>query len=700
MALGSIVVRLTMNTADFETDAGRAAKVAERRAKQIDDAFKKAGTAIGLALGAALIGATAAIKRTIDSMDEMSKAAQKVQMPTEDFSRLAYAGELADVSMETLVGSLGKLTKAQSAALKETSEQARVFEALGIAIKDVEGNLRPASQVLADFADRFVELRGSPEAMAAGFSLFGRSFQEMIPLLKDGSAGLREAGMEADALGKTISTEAGIAAEEFNDNLTRLQSGIQGVWQEIGAELLPKLVDLTEQMLAWVQEGSNAKEIADGVASAFSAVASAASTLAAGFDIVKNRIAGTQEMLIGVRDGVSALFSLDLSKIADAAGRFDAGLQQAANGRRANFSNVQGTPDFSNVVGTPRSTGSGLDAGRLRSALGGGGGRKPGGGGKSRAAELSEEQKAAQRLEEQYKQLIATADERIALVGVESEVTKLAYELQNGELSKLTQLQKDELMVRALKLEAMESARKQIDEETEAMKRQAEVVATLLEDLRFESEILGKTREEQEILNNLRYAGVEANSAYGQSIIDATKNLQDQRRAVEESVEVQDMMRANFEGLFTDLISGTKSAKDAFKDFAASVLADIARIIAKRMVEQLFGETGSTETGSSGINWGQLFGSFFGGQRAMGGPVRAGKLYEVGEGNRPEMLSMSGRTYLIPGNEGRITPNVRTGGGNIQQTFVTAGVETRQTTERRAQLAGREAQRALARTGR
>ena len=45
MSLGSIIVRLTMNTADFETDAGRAAKVAEKRAKEIDAAFRKAGWA-------------------------------------------------------------------------------------------------------------------------------------------------------------------------------------------------------------------------------------------------------------------------------------------------------------------------------------------------------------------------------------------------------------------------------------------------------------------------------------------------------------------------------------------------------------------------------------------------------------------------------------------------------------------------------
>ena len=118
----SIVVRLTVNTADFETDLGRAAKVAERRANEIDAAFRKAGVAIGAALGAAAVAVGAAVKKSIDHMDEMSKAAQKVGQSTEEFSKLVYAGSLADVQMDTLVSSMGKLTKAQAAALDSGSK--------------------------------------------------------------------------------------------------------------------------------------------------------------------------------------------------------------------------------------------------------------------------------------------------------------------------------------------------------------------------------------------------------------------------------------------------------------------------------------------------------------------------------------------------------------------------------------------------
>jgi hypothetical protein len=51
----------------------------------------------------------------------------------------------------------------------------------------------------------------------------------MIPFLNQGAAGIQELMQEADAFHQTISTEAGKSASEFNDNLTRMKSIIQGV---------------------------------------------------------------------------------------------------------------------------------------------------------------------------------------------------------------------------------------------------------------------------------------------------------------------------------------------------------------------------------------------------------------------------------------------------------------------------------------
>lgn len=48
--------------------------------------------------------------------------------------------------------------------------------------------------------------------------------------------------------------------------------------------------------------------------------------------------------------------------------------------------------------------------------------------------------------------------------------------------------------------------------------------------------------------------------------------------------------------------------------------------------------------------------------RAQGGPVHAGTQYEVGEGDHPELLNQDGKLFLIPGNQGRVTPIANTTG--------------------------------------
>lgn len=51
-----------------------------------------------------------------------------------------------------------------------------MFRALGIQIADATGKLRNADEVFLDFADAFRRNQGSPEILAAGMQIFGRSF--------------------------------------------------------------------------------------------------------------------------------------------------------------------------------------------------------------------------------------------------------------------------------------------------------------------------------------------------------------------------------------------------------------------------------------------------------------------------------------------------------------------------------------------
>ena len=135
---------------------------------------------------------------------------------------------------------------------------------------------------------------------------------------------------------------------------------------------------------------------------------------------------------------------------------------------------------------------------------------------------------------------------------------------------------------------------------------------------------------------------------------------------------------------FSDITSGAKSAKDAFKDLGDSIFQTFNKIITQKLGEELFaslftssssgGSIGSWFSGLIGTNGGKssgggffdFLGGLFGGFRANGGPVQAGKFYEVNE-NDNELFTQGGRTFLMSSGGGRVDP-IRGGmGGGFNQ---------------------------------
>lgn len=72
--------------------------------------------------------------------------------------------------------------------------------------------------------------------------------------------------------------------------------------------------------------------------------------------------------------------------------------------------------------------------------------------------------------------------------------------------------------------------------------------------------------------------------------------------------------------------------------------------------------------GAAAIGVGAVLGALamgIAGKRKNGGPVSAGSMYEVGEGNAPEIFQAStGRQYMIPGNSGKVISNKDISGGS------------------------------------
>lgn len=250
--VGALRAVLSLESAAFQNGLNAAQKAMgdfDKRMKRVGAGIAKAGAAVSV-VGA---GIAAAIKGQLNYADEMSKAAAKFGVPIEQLSRLKYAADLSDVSMESLGTSLSILSKKMVAA-GAGGKAAEVFADLGISVRDATGNMRSTEVVLGEVADRIAAMPDGAEKTALAMRVFGKAGAELIPLLAGGSAGLREMAAEADAMGLVIDEKTGKAAEGFNDNLTRLKSVMAGVATQIMAALAPAL----ESLSAWVVDAAKA----------------------------------------------------------------------------------------------------------------------------------------------------------------------------------------------------------------------------------------------------------------------------------------------------------------------------------------------------------------------------------------------------------------------------------------------------------
>lgn len=264
-SLGTLTIDLQAKTATLQSDLGRAQRLTEQTMDKIQKSAAVAGAAIGAGIVAGFVTVEEAVRRSIDTMDEFSKASQKIGISTEEFSKLAYAAKLSDVSTEDLTTTLAKLSKNQVEAAKGTAAQAQAFSSLGIAVKNADGSLRSPTAVLGDLADLFQALPDGAGKTAIAIQLLGKSGANAIPLLNGGAASLKELGDEAERFGVVIDTQTGKAAEEFNDNITRLQTQVEGFATQLAANLLPDLLVLEHRFQDVSNQADSVKSVGDAV---------------------------------------------------------------------------------------------------------------------------------------------------------------------------------------------------------------------------------------------------------------------------------------------------------------------------------------------------------------------------------------------------------------------------------------------------
>lgn len=217
----------------------------------------------GLALVAAAVVKTekALISMTKESaayVDNILTMSQTTGQSAEQLQEFSYATELMDVSMDTLQGSLTNLTNNMQNAINGTGDAKSAFEQLGISLTNADGSMRSANDVFYDTIDALGEVQNATERDALSMDIFGRSAQDLNPLIIQGSDTLKDYAKEAHDVGYVLDNEALETLGAVDDGFQRLQKTQESVKNQMAAEFAPYLTDFYEKITKLIKDGGQA----------------------------------------------------------------------------------------------------------------------------------------------------------------------------------------------------------------------------------------------------------------------------------------------------------------------------------------------------------------------------------------------------------------------------------------------------------
>jgi hypothetical protein len=721
--LGALLVSLGLDAAEYTSGLSKAEYQAKRFCDDVSANFKKLAATIGVTLSVNAFKNL--IEGAIDAADHLNDLSKSTGVAVETLGGLGFAAKQSGTDLDAVGKAVGKLNLQIAAATGGNEEAQQAFKLLGISVKE----LRESSpeQILFKIATAFASYEDGANKAALGNRYFGKSYQEIIPLLDEGGAKLQE-NIEYYKKYGGVTKEVAQQADEFNDTLTKLGLLSGAFGRELAAALLPSLQAVASTMV-------DAKEKSDGFKTAAQEVAGFLKLMAVGaiYTAAEFRALGT---VIGARAAqLAGLAHLDFKAASFIGDELEADIKKQYAARDALVAAINSSQQAAGSA-------AGRPPGGKAPSLGGGAGKAK--------AEVDEFAKAMQRARE----LTAAAGDELAeafsgekilpavkaldklkesdvwrtLNAGQREALELSYasaaslEKEAEAWKKKREEQEKEIKVYQEIQDAQEKAQKAFTdtighyaEENDALKRQ---IGVLGEDDAARQK-LAATLEYERLLKQ----GLAADDVKG---IEILKQQYDERlKLIDAYNKTAEALRttADYNRIFTDsfsdalvsVVEGTKSVSQAFKDMTRSIVHDLNEIAARNLAKALFGVEDSGGGGLAALiaKYGPaLVGAFAGspdygsyatgpGAPQLGGPGgglaggtdywRGGPTW-VGE-KGPEIVNLPRGSQVIPFDKAK-----RAGGSvNIVTNITVPGNTSRATADQIAQQTGIAVARAMRR---
>lgn len=671
-SIGSLVVKLGLDAADYVAGLNKSEYQAKQFAANINQAIAKVAATIGgLQLGREFLEAT---KDIISSAAALNDFADATGSTVENLSRLANQAKIAGTDFDTLQSLVLKLSAGMAGADEESSKVGAALKYLGITTRDPAEALQQIAVRLQGYADGVGKV-------GLAVALFGKQGPAFLATLKDIA--------ELQDVGATVSKRQAEEAENLEKAFRRLSVEASGFKNVILNDVVPALTEM-------IRTFSDARKFGDGFFGALGALTNSG----LGFEAPEKavvRLRGELEKLekLKIDPGFTLFgkrFGDDLTNVEANIKTVTAALRvaEAALARATPYNGDRRNADrLVDVLNKPPVT------------------FKPPSSGGSSKEQISEAQRYLESLQKQVDktlELTATEQARIeirkGLKGltpeIEREIFALAaqadaykeldkwIEKTNKTFREAVKIAEDQAKARAdLAKQALDDA----DQAQKANEALRDEIAIILggEAARkaLEQDYIARAiaRKEDYLASIQQKEGHELEASAVRLEIEALRERQEllkgrdfaeQLRADAEALQqVKNMLSDTLVNPLADFVSGTKSAKDAFRSFVDDLTRQLTRIATQNIANMIFGGNtsggpdifgflakmlggflGGGAAGGGGVPGVGFSGGGFGEHFAMGTPFAPGGLALVGE-QGPELVNLPRGSRVTPNNQTR-----------------------------------------------
>ena len=622
---------------DFNDSAKETGKAAGSASVSLKTMAKATGATV-LAVVGAIAVITKYVNKTAEMADEVGKASQRMDVSIEFYQRMTSASEHAGTSITTVETAMRTMLRTMQQVNEGNKLMTNTYKYLGIEIFDTNGEMRNQETLFRETMITLSEMENHTERNAMAQKLLGRSASQLAPLFNEGADAVRNY-MNANDSAVTVSQEFADAAARYNDSILTIEESFTKAKNKALLPFMEGIANVTEDFEKFIGVVSGAGSLSDFVDE----------KAIADYDTAGKNIQQLTDALADYNKKIEDA-DRDFWDITKTGAQTEAILENKKI-HEANIRLIE-----SQIASKKRLAELGLD----------------GSGGDD--AEIAKLAKLRINSQQRLESAMFDSMDRIRAEAVANRIAREEEAVKEAE-NILVIEHASHVNRKAQRSEA----REQESEDNEALLEERRNMVA--QSLAFASEISSA----MSTIHSSRMDELRREYDYEEERIkNSTMSRRKKEKALEELAEKRkktDIESAKRQVVFAG-IQGAINVAMAIQNANLAVLGAMAqgqggafaRIAGGLAVAgATVGAVASVVSSSQSIP-----------KREFGGVMRRNELYEVAERNKDEVFSSGGKSFMMPSQGGRATPDVKSGGSTVVNMNVTfgAGADT-QTIEQR-----------------